>query len=382
MMPDLVRAFALFGIAVVNVVGFAQPFATGFHGGGLSTPADRAAYGLMAGLFFMKSYPLFSMMFGAGLSYQLAAAARAGAVPAPRYFRRMAALMVLGVIHFVFFWIGDILFTYGLLGCLLYMLRDWTPRALIRTGIALILVNAVLLFAFAGLMWLAETRMAGALPVDAYAKMEADATAAFGEGSFFDAARYRASLFPAIVPNLVIQQGLSVFGFFCFGLAAAKSGVIDNPEAPVWKTARRIWLPAGLAGSALGAGILLAAHSSVDSTYILGSAVIMVFSPLASLGYAGVIAGTAQTPAGPVRRFLARAGSASLSAYLFQSLALSLIFAAYGAGQFGMLGAAKAMAIAAGIAVASLVFAGLWRSFASRGPAEVLLRRITYWGAK
>ncbi len=78
LMPDLLRAFALFGIAVVNVVGFAQPFTSGFHDGGLNMGLDQAAFAGVAGLFLMKSYPLFSMMFGAGLSYQLSAAARAG----------------------------------------------------------------------------------------------------------------------------------------------------------------------------------------------------------------------------------------------------------------------------------------------------------------
>ena len=124
LMPDLLRAFALFGIAVVNVIGFAQPFTTGFYDGGLDTATDQAAYSLVSLLFLMKSYPLFSMMFGAGLSYQLMAAERAGKDFTPRYFRRMAALIVLGILHFVFFWIGDILLTYGLLGCLLFVLRD------------------------------------------------------------------------------------------------------------------------------------------------------------------------------------------------------------------------------------------------------------------
>ena len=59
LMPDLLRAFALFGIAVVNVIAFAQPFSTGFHNGGLDTAADQFAYGAVGLLFLMKSYPLF-----------------------------------------------------------------------------------------------------------------------------------------------------------------------------------------------------------------------------------------------------------------------------------------------------------------------------------
>ncbi|MDP1555238.1 MAG: DUF418 domain-containing protein [Hyphomonas sp.] len=380
LMPDLLRAFALFGIAVVNVIGFAQPFTTGFHNGGLDTLADKAAYGLVGLLFLMKSYPLFSMMFGAGLAYQLMAAERAGKDFAPRYFRRMGALILLGILHFIFFWIGDILLTYGVLGCLLFVLRGASVKVLVRTGIALVALNTLLLFAFAGLIWAGETYAPEAMATAGYEEMEAQAQAAFGDGNFWQAALYRLNLLPFVLPSVIIQQGISVFGFFCFGLAAVKAGVIDQPMAPIWRLSRRVFLPIGLAGSALGTWILLQAHSSVDSTYILGSAVIMGFSAFAALGYVGLIASVSGGVAGPVRRFFARAGSASLTAYLLQSVALSLIFSAYGLDQFGRMGAAEAILVAAAVAIASLVFTGIWRSFAERGPMEVLLRRVTYWG--
>jgi uncharacterized protein len=380
LMPDLLRAFALFGIAVVNVVGFAQPFTSGFHNGGLDTMGDQAAYGLVGLLFLMKSYPLFSMMFGAGLAYQLMAAERAGKDFAPRYFRRMAALIGLGLLHFIFFWIGDILLTYGLLGCLLFVLRGASVKVLVRAGIALIALNTLLLFAFAGLIWAGETYAPEAMAEAGYAEMDAAAQAAFGSGNFWQAALYRLELLAVVLPSVILQQGISVFGFFCFGLAAVRAGVIDQPMAPIWKLARLVFLPIGLAGSALGTWILLQAHSSVDSTFILGSAVIMGFSGFAALGYAGLIAAVSGGVAGPVRRFLARAGSASLTAYLLQSVVLSLIFSAYGLDQFGRMGAAEAILVAAAVAAASLVFTGIWRSFAPRGPMEVLLRRVTYWG--
>jgi len=380
LMPDLLRAFALFGIAVVNVVGFAQPFTTGFYDGGLDTATDQAAYSLVSLLFLMKSYPLFSMMFGAGLSYQLMAAERAGKDFAPRYFRRMAALIVLGILHFIFFWIGDILLTYGLLGCLLFVLRDASVKVLVRTGIALIALNTLLLFSFAAMIWAAETYAPEVMADAGYAEMDAEALAAFGEGSFRDAARYRLELMPFVLPGAIVQQGISVFGFFCFGLAAVKAGVIDQPKARIWKLSRRVFLPAGLAGSALGAWILLQASSPVDSTYILGSGVIMAFSAFSALGYAGLIAAVSGGVAGPLRRFLARAGSASLTAYLLQSAGLSLIFSAYGLNQFAAMGAAGAILVAAVAATGSLLFTGIWRSLAPRGPMEVLLRRVTYWG--
>jgi uncharacterized protein len=380
LMPDLLRAFALFGIAVVNVIGFAQPFTTGFYDGGLDTATDQAAYSLVSLLFLMKSYPLFSMMFGAGLSYQLMAAERAGKDFAPRYFRRMAALIVLGILHFVFFWIGDILLTYGLLGCLLFVLRDASVKVLVRTGIALIALNTLLLFSLAAMIWAAETYAPEVMADAGYAEMDAEALAAFGGGSFRDAARYRLELMPFVLPGAIVQQGISVFGFFCFGLAAVKAGVIDQPKARIWRLSRRVFLPIGLAGSALGAWILLQASSPVDSTYILGSGVIMAFSAFSALGYAGLIAAVSGGVAGPLRRFLARAGSASLTAYLLQSVVFSWIFSAYGLNQFAAMAAAGAILVAALVATGSLLFTGIWRSLAPRGPMEVLLRRVTYWG--
>lgn len=377
LMPDLIRAFALFGIAVVNVIGFAQPLTTGFHPSGLDRPADQFAYGAVVSLFLMKSYPLFSMMFGAGLFYQQAAAERAGVDLAPRYFRRMAALVALGALHFVFFWVGDILMTYGLLGAMFYLQRNMPVRVLARTGAALIAVNTAVLFVFAGLLWLTEQTAPGRLATAGYDRMTAEAVAVFGDGSFAEAARYRLRLLPSILASVLGQQGLSVFGFFCLGLAAAKSGVLEQPAAPIWRLARRVFLPVGLCGSVLGAWILLQAVSSVDSTFLFGCAVVMGFSAFGALGYMGLIA--ALSAAGPIRRFAARAGSASLTAYLLQSLCLSLVFTGYGLGAFGEMAAGEAIAIAAGVALVSILISGAWRSLAARGPVEWLLRRVTYW---
>lgn len=380
LMPDLLRAFALIGIAVVNVSGFAAPATDGFYGAGLETPADRAAYTAMAGLFLMKSYPLFAMMFGAGLAWQLAAADRAGADAGARYFRRMAALIVLGALHFIFFWYGDILITYGLLGCLLFTLRGASAASLVRLGLGLIALNTLMLFLFAALIG------AG----DAYAPEEmarardpaADAAQirALTEGSFLDAAAWRLSQLPLVLPSVLIQQGIAVFGFFCLGLAAAKAGVIDQPQSRIWKLSRWVFLPVGLLGSLWAASLMTRAETIISSQYMLAGAVLMAFSAFSAFGYAGLLALASQGSPGPVRRFLARAGSASLSAYMLQSLILSFIFAGYGLGQFGRMTAAEAILTALGVGLVSLAFTGLWRSFAARGPLEVLLRWVTYWG--
>lgn len=380
LMPDLLRAFALIGIAVVNVSGFASPALDGFYAAGLDTAADRAAYMSMAGLFLMKSYPLFAMMFGAGLAWQLEAANRAGADAGARHFRRMAALIILGAAHFIFFWQGDILLTYGLLGCLLFTLRGASAKALVRTGLCLIALNTLILFLFAALIGATEAYAPDEMAKAQDSASDAAQIRAFTEGSFFDAAAWRLSQLPLVLPSVLIQQGIAAFGFFCLGLAAVKSGVIDQPDARIWKLSRSVLLPIGLLGSIWAASLMVRADGIVSGQYVLAGAVLMTFSPFSALGYAGLIVLAAKGSPGPVRRFLARAGSASLTAYLLQSVALSFVFAGYGLGLFGKLTAAGAIATALAIGICSLVFAGIWRSFAPMGPLEVLLRRVTYWG--
>ena len=66
--PDLARAVALIGIAVVNVGTFAYPFMTGYSTEALEASADLSAYFLVISIAMMKSYTLFSFMFGVGFA--------------------------------------------------------------------------------------------------------------------------------------------------------------------------------------------------------------------------------------------------------------------------------------------------------------------------
>ncbi|MBM3752022.1 MAG: DUF418 domain-containing protein, partial [Acidimicrobiia bacterium] len=72
-LPDLVRAFALFGIAVVNVDFFAHASFRGVINTGWDSPTDRILGWTVATVFLLKSYSLFSLMFGVGVHQQILA---------------------------------------------------------------------------------------------------------------------------------------------------------------------------------------------------------------------------------------------------------------------------------------------------------------------
>ncbi len=383
-LPDLVRAWALMGIVVVNVGAFSWPIEQGYSDA-ITTRLDEVANFLMTALFMTKSYALFSLMFGVGLAYQIISAKQKGKSPATRHFRRMLGLFILGWLHMIFLFIGDILITYAILGCLLYAFRTAKPRTLIKTGIALIAVQVILMLSFAGLIALAANIEPPPNQPDILTELresiETDALV-FTNGSFMAVAQHRFAMSGEMLANGILIQGWGILGFFLIGLALAKLGLINNPDAPFWKKCRLQAFPIGLIGSFIATYIFVNSENQIDPSHIFGIALLMLFSPFLAFGYAGWIAKYAAGPATALKSFIARGGSATLSAYLLQSIILSIIFAGYGFGLYAQLCPAKTITIGAATGLLTLIFVSLWRKVFARGPFEVLLRRWTYLGER
>jgi uncharacterized protein len=83
------------------------------------------------------------MLFGAGIylfSSRIEAARKPSGWP---HYRRMAILIVFGLLHGYFLWFGDILVHYGICGMLAYPLRKLAPRRLLAIDAILIAVPIV-----------------------------------------------------------------------------------------------------------------------------------------------------------------------------------------------------------------------------------------------
>ncbi|MFC6199259.1 DUF418 domain-containing protein [Ponticaulis profundi] len=383
-LPDLLRAWALIGIVLVNVEIFASNMMTGYPDAALAGTASQTAALLVSAVFLLKSYSLFSLMFGAGLGYQIEAAERARANFKARYFRRITGLLILGLLHAIFFFIGDILVTYALLGSVLFFLRNETPKMLFRIGIILIAVQFSLLLLGASSLFLVENIPDPTFQEEFQAGLTQARLASeksnivWSEGSFGDVALLRLQTLPTLLPSFIMVQAIAALGFFLIGLSWQRTGLLQDPHAPFWKTARWVLLPLGLVASFAGAALYLKAETRDSSTALFALAILLAASPFSTFGYAGWIAKLCEGPQGPVRRFLARGGSATLSAYLMQSLILSLVFCGYGLGLFGKVTAFQAIAIALITGLFTLSFCSIWLLRFKRGPMEILLRRWTY----
>jgi uncharacterized protein len=147
-MLDTTRGIAVLGILIMNITGFGLPRAYDdptIWGG--SDGANLEVWRIAALLFEGTMRGMFTLLFGASalLFLQRHVARNPGLLPADLYFRRTMWLIVFGLLNaYVLLWSGDILYYYGIVGLLLFVFRNVTPRKLIIAGaIIMVLQTAV-----------------------------------------------------------------------------------------------------------------------------------------------------------------------------------------------------------------------------------------------
>ena len=137
---DALRGFALLGIALANFPEFGLwTFLSNEAQGGMPTAGmDRVARFCQYLLVDGKFYTIFSVLFGIGFALFLSRRSVA------LFYRRMGVLLVIGLIHLMFIWSGDILLLYAVGGLLLPLFLRCKDRTLLIVAAALILLPVVL----------------------------------------------------------------------------------------------------------------------------------------------------------------------------------------------------------------------------------------------
>ena len=141
--------------------------------------AARHAHGFLERLLLDgKFYTLFSLLFGVGCALQLQRLQAAGHDGVRVYRRRMAVLLLIGFVHTMLIWDGDILMLYALLGFTL----PWFARAQDRHLLAwsLLLVFAIplagqalsALIGYAAIRYLGEQHIRDCVQVCQAAKLQ------------------------------------------------------------------------------------------------------------------------------------------------------------------------------------------------------------------
>src|SRR5688572_14686143 len=137
---DVVRGVALLGILLMNIPFFAMPERFTEPWRADTGNANFWVYAVNTILFEGKMRAFFSAVFGAGIVLFTTGKEKAGRSATGLFYKRMVWLTLFGLAHaHLLLWMGDILYFYGLIGMIAFLLRRVAPRWL-ALGVPLVAV--------------------------------------------------------------------------------------------------------------------------------------------------------------------------------------------------------------------------------------------------
>ena len=421
---DIARGFALLGIILVNARFFFLPLGSAIDAGPLPGDLERSTrdwlvHDAIDALATYKFISLFSLLFGFGLAQQAARAAAAGASRWVTGLRRLGLMLVIGVVHGVFVWYGDVLSLYALLGtavlaCIALPDR-WLRRVTAGAMAAMLLLSlggVAMQWAFADLAERSEAAAAAPDPSmgDGATSTEAEApgpaetsedargldamvasglnpfgmtwvnaeTRAFREGPWTDALAFRSVGFALGLLAAPFDHGLHAFVMMLIGVWAQRSGVFGTEASARRRRLARRLLVIGLPIAVCGVVPLwvmgregVAANALADLGTKLGGLVLPV-------GYACLAIEFGPRLPAMLRAPVQAAGAIGLTVYLSESVACTAIASWWGLARFGTMTDAEFTVLAACVWAALAVAALAWTRTVGNGPMERLWRWGTY----
>lgn len=375
---DALRGFALLGILVVNIIAFATPY----YGTGVPDPMaqSRVSHAVMysiALLFEWKFYLLFSFLFGYSFTLQMQSAERDGKAFVPRMLRRLAGLWVLGLLHGVLLYHGDILTTYAVVGAALLMLRNLADKKLAKLAVGLI-VGTAAVWAIVGVL--------SVLDVDATHDSKAlaeitSALTAFRSTPSGVIAQHVEELKGVWVVT-VLMQAPTALAMFLIGCIAGRRGLFSasSPTAGTSTLFKQCLIAGACVGLPAAVAYAYGTTRLAGTPWdLLGLSLSLLTAPLLTAAYIGGMQLLFRSRCGQWwLRVLAPAGRMALSNYLMQSLVCSVIFLAYGFRMMGQVGPLGTLLIAFAIFAVQTVISRWWLQRFAYGPVEWLLRAVTH----
>ena len=142
---DILRGLALIGILLMNIEWFGRSMSSLGSFDTTLSGIDHTAGWLVRCFVEGKFYKIFALLFGMGFAVMLISAKAANRPFGAWFVRRMVVLYVLGLLHMIFLWGGDILHDYAFTGLVLlawiFFLRRSDsqlfdkPRSLLKIGL-------------------------------------------------------------------------------------------------------------------------------------------------------------------------------------------------------------------------------------------------------
>ncbi|MED3551505.1 DUF418 domain-containing protein [Cytobacillus praedii] len=369
---DIMRGFAILGIFLVNMLTFHSPYPNFDPYEWWSGAADKAIYTFIDIFVQASFYTLFSLLFGYGLVIMWERSKLRGVTFGWIGVRRLFFLLMIGMLHAFFIWHGDILITYAIMGFVFLLFIRMTGRNLMITGILLYIIPNLLV----SLLLFVSLLVAPAEEITVYEPALAEmAMQVYQNGSFAEITAQRISDWYetnnlATLPFMFI----SIFPLFLIGGGAAKLKWLEKPKE---HKKFLIWI----ACLSLVFGIIFKLLPYILGKNFATEYVQDIFGgPLLAIGYGLTIALAIEKNAiCKLLSPLSYVGKLSMSNYLFQSIASTLIFYNYGLGLYGEISVMTGTLMVIFIYILQIAASRLWISNYYYGPVEWIWRSFTYF---
>ncbi len=380
---DALRGFALVGVGLVHMLE--QYYANPHQEAVMAVAAAGAVNQIIGGLNFTllmgKFYLMFSLLFGLSFYIQIDRPSREGQPYQARFIWRLVLLFCFGLIHH-FFYRGDILMIYAMLGLLLLPLHR---------------ISTKYLLAIAGILFLGAGRFISFAIFDgvgpfggpdfdpksenmlAYyeALKSTELSAVFAVNNFSDLKSVIDFQFS------IFGRGFVTFALFLIGICLGRWGGFKNLAEHKALFKKLIWW-------SLGSGIILLVctfglfsmmpEPGKFDTWL--AAVAFTFYDLFNLAIASFyscifIFIAAKADGSRLSRIFAPYGRMALSNYILQAIIGTFIFYGWGLGYLGLLPNMTLLAVAVAIIAVQLYFSHWWMSCFNYGPLEWVWRSAT-----
>ena len=376
---DVIRGFAILGIIIANIQSWSGykfiPFEL-LESLNFYSINDTIKYFFMF-LIDTKFYTLFSILFGIGFYIQFASQKQNQLVFMKTYRKRIWFLVMFGAIH-SFFWSGDILMIYGLVGLVFIMFRNLQEKTMLILAFIFYYIYLVYDIIFA--LFFPDMATVTPLAYKTYPDISpSQMTEIFQNGSFWEILqRNWHNLYYRYLDLIPSGRLTKLLALFLLGYYLMSINYFTTYARSVKLLFLLIILGVGIEYVAIEIGGSMSVYSQ-DLTNVLYKFLSATGQIFLALSYISILAILDEKAF--FKKFFhlfAYVGRMSFTNYLMQTLLGFFIFHPSFGGLFGTMGLLEISTLAVLLYSFQILFSFIWLKFFAFGPLEWVWRCLSY----
>jgi len=409
---DLLRGFALFGIFLMNIIAmacpleaYANPFA--FVISDLGNPEDltwsdghtlnQILFSLTHIFVDQKMMGLFSLLFGASVMLFLSSLQEKGQ-SSGYYFKRNGWLLLFGLLHGIFLFIGDILFIYSICAFFLFAFSGMRPALQFSLGIIIYCVPifiqwymqlSITEFSIEQLQQLRELWRPSIASLQE--TMEFEGSASYLERvltsiGWYEVTEETNTIYDWYWNAITLEAFARAFGMMLIGMSCFNIGVLPNRHKRMTVSFyRKLFIISFVMGLSFVIGGLWLNFSyqwQATSSALGGRILNHIGTPFIVCAYLAMLVLWSNKIGHPlvqkIKENLQAVGRMTFTNYIMQSIIGLYLFTGVGFGLYGQLNRLELFMTVMIVCLLQLCFSGYWLKRFRYGPLEWLWRCLTY----